>query len=610
MPSQAADDFVTAAYRKISSDAEKLRDLVHDVQAHMITEIIPGVTAVRLVNDRPLPDAMPCFRLEPAGYSSVLASPTGLRGRLKGTYPRSRIAQRDEQRHDDHDSSDGVEISAGAAIGEIDDDEITTFADQSKKKKKKAKKTKKKGKTTVSLTDSVSVLSQDSLTEPVEDSTDQQVELSLSGLGPASDRMSTAWPTQSAKEEGEEEADARCKERTVGVQLHPSEISLLPMVGDDGLPQLQGIMGVFHTEDDHAIPSPTGGHHTPTSIVPPVTGEDDALEEENDTDHSVSSGGGIQEEESHVEHFPIAHTLYGRIVISPTPPDSPPAGDVQLIATTSAVIKVLEPSQDARPLTPPPEPPVGPVENSANIPFIVISPITTSLLSGTHPLTDNWTMHFSDTASASRSRQQRTATSLGVSSTSIDYSSHLITVFTAGCLEDFFGAWKALRRAIAYSKGRIIEPQGDNVLRGGAGLGTHWFPEDSNFHLFLGGVKPMWEDPMCQGGGKIMVAGDAPAMDNIFFEITLLLISGEIQAACPSPHVGITQVDSSSSFTESNMQNRILGAVISRRRITRIEIWLGGESSPSLEWVGQVHRFLMGKFPNLKVYGYKAFSKG
>ncbi|WWC89753.1 uncharacterized protein L201_004679 [Kwoniella dendrophila CBS 6074] len=310
-----------------------------------------------------------------------------------------------------------------------------------------------------------------------------------------------------------------------------------------------------------------------------------------------------------------------------TPPPSPPATFIESAGQTQSkppTVSTTEPDAGlGRPLTPPPDLDdeeedgklVFPAEPSMmasipsdlkeihapSIPSIILDPRTrpSMFTPSIHPLTDPWTLFFSNTSHQRKNLRPLSPLNpafnpLSNHPNAADYSSHLVTLFQAVCLEDLFGSWKALRRAIAKSKNRPIEPQGDTTMQGGPGLGTHFFPDETNFHFFKSGIKPMWEDQMCQKGGKIMIAGEAHAMDNLFFDLILLLISGDLDAEVPPP-------DNSTSL--------VCGIVLSKRKLTRIEIWLGGVQPPEEKWVGEVTRYVEGRFKAWKVYGYKSFGK-
>lgn len=136
--------------------------------------------------------------------------------------------------------------------------------------------------------------------------------------------------------------------------------------------------------------------------------------------------------------------------------------------------------------------------------FLPSSPVKARIgtLPQSFPLERSWTMYFSDTSEKGQHKHRLHLQSAH------EYNSGLVTVFNASDLEEFFGGWKALRRAIAETKGRDIEPRGMS-MQGGAGLGADLMNDDTNLHLFADGIKPMWEDKMCRKGGKFMMAGDA-----------------------------------------------------------------------------------------------------
>nr|ODN87893.1 hypothetical protein L203_03097 [Cryptococcus depauperatus CBS 7841] len=205
------------------------------------------------------------------------------------------------------------------------------------------------------------------------------------------------------------------------------------------------------------------------------------------------------------------------------------------------------------------------------------------------PLERSWTMYYSDSSDKLKAKANWQSAH--------DYNSALLTVFHGKTIEDILGSWKAVRRAIAESKGRIIEQAGA-PMQGGGGLGIGYMPEDTNFHLFADGIKPMWEDEMCTKGGKIMITGDASSMDIAFLEICFLLIGGNLQDAVPS------------WATPSKAKSVICGAVISRRKVTRLEIWLGGRDGPDPAWVEQVYRHIERYFPTVRILPFKSFGKG
>ena len=132
-----------------------------------------------------------------------------------------------------------------------------------------------------------------------------------------------------------------------------------------------------------------------------------------------------------------------------------------------------------------------------------------------HPLSSSWTLFYSNTLRALRQppslpifTTSNADESIPKASAADSYSHGLVTLFTASSLENLLGSYKALRRGIAERKGRAIEPIGMKIAKGDAGLGMPWMDDDSNFHIFRDGVRPMWEDEMCAMGGKIMMTGN------------------------------------------------------------------------------------------------------
>lgn len=189
-----------------------------------------------------------------------------------------------------------------------------------------------------------------------------------------------------------------------------------------------------------------------------------------------------------------------------TPPPSPPLAQVDndLEVDYPARTDFVPPFDTGLP-TPPP---TAAVLTTPEIRLVHPSPPrqTPDLAADIHPLDKSWTLFFSDTSDKSR-HARRVSTPLASANA---YSSGLFTIFTASTLEDLLGGWKALRRSISVSKKRPIEEIGEAIPQGLGGLGVWAMGDDNNFHLFVKGVKPMWEDPMCAKGGKLMFAGSGP----------------------------------------------------------------------------------------------------
>lgn len=97
------------------------------------------------------------------------------------------------------------------------------------------------------------------------------------------------------------------------------------------------------------------------------------------------------------------------------------------------------------------------------------------------------------------------------------YSNDLVPIFTARTFGEFFGSWKALRRAVSRRYGRAIEAEGsESMVPSTEGLGIHLSPGGKTLQFFREGVKPMWEDVMCAEGGKIMLAGKSDEVGPFF----------------------------------------------------------------------------------------------
>jgi hypothetical protein len=96
------------------------------------------------------------------------------------------------------------------------------------------------------------------------------------------------------------------------------------------------------------------------------------------------------------------------------------------------------------------------------------------------------------------------------------YTETLTTVFTADTFGDFFGCWMALRRQIAGLVKRSIEPlHSGQMAHGSEGLGLHLFPSEKTAQFFIKGVKPVWEDPMCATGGKIVMTSTPAEVNHL-----------------------------------------------------------------------------------------------
>ena len=168
----------------------------------------------------------------------------------------------------------------------------------------------------------------------------------------------------------------------------------------------------------------------------------------------------------------------------------------------------------------------------------------------TLPLTHRHTLFFSDTSPNKKAS----------GSSSAAYEHGLQPLFTSGTVNDFCGSWKALRTHLKTTTGN------DDGLSG--------LKQDSNFHFFLEGIAPMWEDPMNKLGGRLTISLPTNLLDTCFTTLVLLLVGS------------IVEID---ALPTAESHGGICGVVASRRsRGDRIEVWLGGPEEPDKAWVERV----------------------
>ena len=82
-------------------------------------------------------------------------------------------------------------------------------------------------------------------------------------------------------------------------------------------------------------------------------------------------------------------------------------------------------------------------------------------------------------------------------------------------------------------------------------------------------------------------------MDRLFFDLVLLLAGGSLEDACPAP------AGSDSTFCGVTLNKRLVN--------TRIEVWLGGLSSPEPDWSDSVLQYFGSTFPERKIFPYRSF---
>ncbi|KAG0221274.1 hypothetical protein B0O80DRAFT_422149 [Mortierella sp. GBAus27b] len=151
------------------------------------------------------------------------------------------------------------------------------------------------------------------------------------------------------------------------------------------------------------------------------------------------------------------------------------------------------------------------------------------------PLSDEWTLFFSDTSRAKEGDVEGA------------YSSAITPLFSCGTVPQFATSWKYVRER--------VKP---------ANLGL-----DQNLHWFKKGVKPMWEDPKNKYGGRLTLSPPRVLLD-VVWETVLILMAGDVL----------------------DFNGETTGAVLARRkRGDRVEVWLSADDTP--EAVAHIQGVLM-----------------
>ncbi|WWD01192.1 hypothetical protein V866_008132 [Kwoniella sp. B9012] len=677
-PSTPTNDntFLNAAYRNISADPDKskISRLMSHVNTHALTQHMPAFPGYWMMQTDPAGITQYVRLDQVTGEGGKTES--GIRGRLKGNYPRTKSirSREDQEKQTEDEGGLGTGVitelkDIGAYIIPIEEGDSTITNPDSKstsKKKKNSKKNKKK-KGKKSITSSTNTVEEEEEEEEEAEGRDDEeeqkkdvsdVDVVLGSNSEASGdagKQTLAATEIVAKDENFQGGDDDTQTITRVLSPPPEPVQT---EGKEESTSISLDTQVPSQRADDIVPS-TSTSPIKVKLPPPSTppsqprrfenniiyfgeiptryfnsAEEEPLSQSNSTEEGEFNTPIIGSLDS-FSHTPESITPRqgpspSSSMSNPTPPQSPPMGEENTPSSASININRViysEPSSlitTERPLTPPPEvdedeedgrlvfpsdPPQAtqphiisrPLVNPPPIPSITLNtPTSPAIFTPTfHPLTHSWTMYFSNTAHQHQRKASMPALSplnpLSSHPNASDYSSHLVTLFKADNLEDLFGGWKALRRSVAKSKRRQIEPIGDSVQKGGSGLGTHLFQEETNFHIFKSHIRPMWEDKYCQKGGKIMIAGEASAMDDLFLELIFLLISGDLEDEVPPP---------------PGSSSTICGLVLSRRKLTRIEMWLGGENViPDKRWVEQVTRYIQVRFKEWRVYPYKAFGK-
>jgi len=161
-----------------------------------------------------------------------------------------------------------------------------------------------------------------------------------------------------------------------------------------------------------------------------------------------------------------------------------------------------------------------------------------------HPLEYEWTFWYDK-----RPQQQKR-----VRGEQESYESNLRDIGTFGTVEDF---WRYYNHMVKPSK---IE-------------------NNSNYHLFKKGIKPMWEDSANAKGGKwvITMKGDRSLADSLWENVILSLVGETL-----------------------DIENDICGAVFSKRKGgDRIAVWnRSRENETAIMSIGRKMRQLVGVDPN------------
>ncbi|KAF9579104.1 hypothetical protein BGW38_004785, partial [Lunasporangiospora selenospora] len=141
------------------------------------------------------------------------------------------------------------------------------------------------------------------------------------------------------------------------------------------------------------------------------------------------------------------------------------------------------------------------------------------------PLSDEWTLFFSDTSRAKDKNGVQDA-----------YSSAITPLFSCHTVPQFATSWKYVRERVRPATMKV----------------------NQNLHWFKKGIKPMWEDPKNKYGGRLTLCPPRALLD-IVWETVLILMAGDVL----------------------DLNGEGTGAVFARRaRGDRVEVWLGSDDSP------------------------------
>ncbi|KAG0316325.1 translation initiation factor eIF4E, partial [Podila horticola] len=110
------------------------------------------------------------------------------------------------------------------------------------------------------------------------------------------------------------------------------------------------------------------------------------------------------------------------------------------------------------------------------------------------PLSDEWTLFFSDTSRAKDKTQVQDA-----------YSSAITPLFSCHTVPQFATSWKYVRERVRPATMKV----------------------NQNLHWFKKGIKPMWEDPRNKYGGRLTICPPRAQLD-LVWETVLILMAGDV----------------------------------------------------------------------------------
>ncbi|GAA5979700.1 hypothetical protein JCM5350_003820 [Sporobolomyces pararoseus] len=210
------------------------------------------------------------------------------------------------------------------------------------------------------------------------------------------------------------------------------------------------------------------------------------------------------------------------------------------------------------------------------------------------PLSQSWTLHFSDTSGASKHSS--------AAATKDAYTEGINPVFVATTVPGLCGQLKAFKKAVRHKRAKPTDPDGLGLNRPGM-----------NLHFFRTGISPTWEDPYNEKGGRLTISPPAALFDPIYERLVLLLAGSSLELSTST--LLATEGPSPASKRPPTpgplQEGMIMGVVASRRaRGDRIELWVGGkqkrEQTP-IDWIDRLKEVLADQLemPELRTSKYK-----